>query len=119
MKKLSYITLFVITGIFLTVTVICSAFHISFQTILTLPADTESKSGVQSNSAITNGLIDINSASAETLQLLPGIGSAISQRIVDYRAEHGPFKRKSDLLNVKGIGESVLNRIAEYITLGG
>ncbi len=63
--------------------------------------------------------ININTASADTLELLPGIGLSLAQSIVDYRAEHGLFSSVTDLLNVPGIGQTRLEAIIEYITVGG
>lgn len=62
--------------------------------------------------------ININTATAQELEALPGIGPALSQAIVAYRDEHGAFTRAEDLLNVKGIGEAKLDAIREEITLG-
>lgn len=68
---------------------------------------------------ITGGKLNINFASVTDLMLLPGIGEAYAQRIVDYRTKHGPFMRTEDLLNVSGIGKKRLEAIAELITVGG
>lgn len=62
--------------------------------------------------------ININTASLEELQTLPRIGPAIAQRIIDYRKEHGPFKRIEDLLKVQGIGERIFEQIKDRITVG-
>lgn len=62
--------------------------------------------------------ININTATAQELEALPGIGPALSQAIVAYRDEHGAFTRAEDLLNVKGIGEAKLDAIREEITFG-
>ena len=63
--------------------------------------------------------ININTATAETLQLLPEIGPARAQAIIEYRAQIGQFKSLDDLLQVNGIGEKILDKITPYITLGG
>ncbi|MDR0325172.1 MAG: helix-hairpin-helix domain-containing protein [Oscillospiraceae bacterium] len=60
------------------------------------------------------GRIDINTASAVELTDLPGIGPALSQRIIEYREEHGPFADVDGLINVKGIGEKVLERLRPF-----
>ena len=59
--------------------------------------------------------IDINSASAEELRRLPGIGESISQAIVDYREAHGPFASVEELLEVRGIGEKKLAAIRDLV----
>ncbi len=62
-------------------------------------------------------LVNINKASVEELTSLPGIGPKIAQRIVEYRTQHGPFKRKEELLNVQGIGPKKFERLKDRITL--
>lgn len=64
-------------------------------------------------------IININTATTQQLETLPGIGPALAQRIVDYRAEHGDFSAPEELINVKGIGESKLLDILDLITVGG
>lgn len=59
--------------------------------------------------------ININTANAELLQALDGIGPAYAQNIIDYREANGPFKTADDLLNVKGIGEKRLENIRPFI----
>ena len=63
-------------------------------------------------------MVDINDANAETLTSLPGIGPSIAQRIVEYRKEHGPFKSVDELVNVRGVGEKLLGRLRDHITIG-
>ena len=63
--------------------------------------------------------VDINSATAEELESLMGIGPVLAQAIVDYRAEHGLFASVDELLEVSGIGEAKLNNIRDDVTIGG
>jgi len=62
--------------------------------------------------------VDINRADAEELTAIPGVGKTLAQRIVDFRDEHGPFKRVEDLLKVKGIGEKSLEKLRPHVTVG-
>lgn len=66
-----------------------------------------------------NGLLDINTATLEQLQALPGVGPVLARRILDYREAHGAFSSVSQLTLVKGIGLSLLHQILDYITVGG
>jgi competence protein ComEA len=63
------------------------------------------------------GLISINRATAEQLEELPGIGPALSSRIIAYRDANGGFKTKEDLLNVSGIGDSIFAGFVDLISL--
>ncbi len=63
------------------------------------------------------GKININTATLEELDLVPGIGPAIGQRIIDYRNENGAFKQIEDLKKVRGIGDSVFGELKDLITL--
>lgn len=62
-------------------------------------------------------LVNINTADAQQLQALPGIGPAISDRIVHHRQVHGPFKTKEDIKNVPGIGDKKFEVIKDLITV--
>ena len=67
--------------------------------------------------APTRVLVNVNTADAEELETLTGIGPALAQAIVDYRAGHGAFRSADDLLLVKGIGEAKLEGFRAEITL--
>ncbi len=62
-------------------------------------------------------LIDINTATADELQQIPGIGPSIAANIITYREENGPFTEYVDLLNVDGIGYKKLGDMLEYIII--
>ena len=61
--------------------------------------------------------ISINTATAQDLTALPGIGAAMAERIVAYRMEHGLFQSMDELMNVKGIGVKKYEALEDYITL--
>ena len=63
--------------------------------------------------------VDINTATADELEELVGIGPVLAQAIVDYRTEHGPFQSVEELLEVSGIGEAKLNAIRDDVMIGG
>jgi len=55
--------------------------------------------------------LDLNRADAADLDALPGIGPVLARRIVDFRREHGPFRRVEELRAVRGVGPRLLERI--------
>ncbi|WP_052668962.1 ComEA family DNA-binding protein [Nitriliruptor alkaliphilus] len=64
------------------------------------------------------GPVDLNRATVEQLQSLPGIGPAIAARIVQHRDQHGPFRTPGDLRDVSGIGEKRFQDLADLVTVG-
>jgi competence ComEA-like helix-hairpin-helix protein len=61
--------------------------------------------------------IDINTATIEQLQQLPGVGPVTAKSIVDFREKSGPFRRIEDLLAIRGISESRFKAIAPYVVV--
>jgi competence ComEA-like helix-hairpin-helix protein len=61
--------------------------------------------------------IDLNTATAEQLQQLPGIGPVTAKSIVDFRKKSGPFRRTSDLLAVRGISAGRFKQIQSYVVV--
>lgn len=72
---------------------------------------------VDTASVSLSSLVNINSASADQLDTLPGIGPSYAQRIVDYREQHGDFKNIDDLDKVTGIGSSTITKLRDLIQI--
>jgi competence protein ComEA len=66
-----------------------------------------------------SGKVNVNTASAAQLQLLPRVGPAVAQRILDYRKANGSFKTTDDLMLVRGIGEATYKRLKPYVSTSG
>jgi competence protein ComEA len=69
--------------------------------------------------ASASARVDLNQATAEALDRLPGIGPALAGRIVESRRTDGPFRRADDLLRVRGIGPVLLERLRPLVQPGG
>lgn len=65
------------------------------------------------------GVVNVNTASPDELSLLPGIGAARAAAIVDVRKSRGGFQSIDELMDVKGIGPSMLERLRPHVTLKG
>lgn len=63
-------------------------------------------------------LIDVNTASADELELLPRVGPALAKRIVEDREARGPFKSVDDLDRVPGIGKRTVERMKGFARVG-
>ena len=64
----------------------------------------------------TAGPLDLNAASAQELEALPGVGPALAENLLAWREENGPFLSEEDVLAVPGIGPGIWERIRPFIT---
>jgi competence protein ComEA len=76
-----------------------------------------SQPGSQNNPESVSFPIDLNLATLEELDALPGIGPTRAQDILRYREEHGGFKTVEELKEIPGIGDATFDRLKEYITV--
>ena len=73
---------------------------------------------LNSDGNIQNSGININIASEEELETLPGIGPVAAKSIIDYRIEYGPYKNIEEIMKVAGIGPQTFEKIKHLITTG-
>jgi competence protein ComEA len=64
-------------------------------------------------------VVNINSADASQLALLPRIGPSVAQRILEFRKQNGAFKSAEDLMLVRGVGEKTFALIKPYVAVSG
>lgn len=65
-----------------------------------------------------NSKLDINSATVQDLQRLPGIGAVLAQRVIEHRKAYGPFQTIDDLKSVKGIGPKRIEHLRAWVRVG-
>ncbi len=85
----------------------------------TVPPPPASSKSNPSNAATKTpiGIININTATLEELDALPGIGPSIAQRIIDFREQSGAFEQIEDVKKVRGIGDALFSDIQDMITV--
>jgi competence protein ComEA len=66
-----------------------------------------------------SGKLNLNTASEEQLQLLPGVGPSKAERVVAWRTKNGGFKRVADLRKVKGFGYKTLKKLEPFLDIKG
>ena len=77
--------------------------------------DQQTPPGATGPAGDTAGPIDLNRATLEQLEELPGIGPSIGQAIIDHRDSNGPFRSIDDLLDVRGIGSARLEQLRKLV----
>jgi len=73
----------------------------------------------QTSASAPAGVVNINTADATQLSLLPRVGQKAAQRIIDYRTAHGSFQKATDIMQVKGFGNKSFERLSAYIVVEG
>ncbi|WP_025718839.1 ComEA family DNA-binding protein [Paenibacillus sp. 1-18] len=96
--------------------------HTAMQESARVPAAVgENPAAGNANSATTSvsgeKKVNINTATADELMELPGVGAKKAKAILEYRNQHGPFQRVNDLDQVKGIGAKMLAKMKPYVSL--
>ncbi|MEA2491586.1 MAG: competence protein ComEA [Acidobacteriota bacterium] len=86
---------------------------------VTVPAHAADAETAAAPAPTATGVVNLNTADAAQLALLPRVGEKAAQRIIEYRTQHGPFKKTSDLMQVKGFGEKSYERISRYLAVDG
>ena len=94
------------------------ASELSVNSLDVIPGSGASDSSeVEKDVELLNEKLNINTATSQELQLLPGIGPQLARRIVAHRQTHGLFSSPSQITEVRGIGEKTLQRITGLITV--
>lgn len=78
-------------------------------------APAESAAAPEPGAAWDGQRLDLNLATQEDLEQLPGIGAVLAGRILDWRSTHGAFSKTEDLLEIAGIGQGKLEKIFPYV----
>ena len=93
---------------------------INWSTALMLASALTMVSAGQSRAETTlTGVVNINTATVEQLEMLPNVGEVKSLAIVQYRKQHGPFRSVDDLVQISGIGDRALEQMRSYCVVEG
>ena len=77
----------------------------------------QSKAPAPKPTATVAAPVNLNTATAEQLATIPGVGPKMAERIIDYRQKNGGFKKIEDLMNVSGVGEKSFLKMKPLITV--
>lgn len=69
--------------------------------------------------AEAKGKVNVNTADASQLALLPRVGPSLAKKILDFRKQNGPFKSTDDLMLVRGMGEKTYQLVKPYVAVSG
>jgi comEA protein len=82
-------------------------------------AQTQGQSAPARDAKAPAVIVNLNTATLDELQTLPGIGASTAARILEYRQKNGPFKKIEELMNVRGVGEKSFLKLRSQITVAG
>lgn len=117
MKKPAEWTLVAVTALFAFLLLVVFVLRDLRDTPVQVRAMTSAAEAAASPSAAEK--LNVNTATAQQLQTLPGIGEVLARRIIAYREENGPFRSVGELALVDGLGQKKLEAIWDLITTGG
>jgi competence protein ComEA len=86
--------------------------------LLVLPVERAHAQEPAAKAAMAATVVNLNSATAAELEALPGIGPRAAQRILEFRAKNGGFKKVEDLMKIQGIGERSFLKLKPLVTVG-
>ncbi|MEM9415006.1 MAG: helix-hairpin-helix domain-containing protein [Planctomycetota bacterium] len=95
------------------------ALRAEVKALTALTANEHTSEGVASGDGTSGGGVDLNTATAQQLELLPHIGPVRAAAIVAARVEHGPFGSIDELIQVPGIGSATIDKLRPHLTIGG
>jgi len=78
-------------------------------------ANSDQPSGTHASEPARRKCVNLNSATAEELQLLPGIGEVTARKLVEYREQNGPYRRPEEIIIIEGFSERKYRAIADLI----
>jgi comEA protein len=112
---IGFVFIFILEGIVMKRYLLMMALCVAVSMTALLPVSTLAAENTAASATFET--INLNQATAEDLQELPGVGPALSERIVLYRTEHGPFRSVDQLTDVKGVGQAKLAKFKEQLAV--
>ncbi len=104
-----------IRKLFILVTMIFTVTFLLSPELVTAKTSSDHSTASSKTSDVKPGKVNINTANAEELTAIVGIGPKTADSIVAYRKKNGKFKNANDLLNIKGIGEKTLEKMTPQL----
>ena len=84
---------------------------------LAAPVAAQEKAPAKAKAAASSAPINLNTATVQQLEALPGVGTRTAQLIVEHRQKNGGFKKVEELMNIKGIGEKSFLKLKPMVTV--